>query len=183
MRVREMGFEAQKESIVDRLKHKPLLLAAASTTRLSYGKAEIARILPHRQPVDFIDSINALDLGNELIEVTSLVAKNDPVFAGHFPDHAVYPGIYQIETMGQAALCLTYFVQQQSVVIAEDCTPIRCLFTRVHNVGFVKLINPGDALTVRATVLERDETTGIVGAQILIKEQIYSHAVLQANFL
>lgn len=178
-----MTFTARKESIIDRLKHHPLQLAAATTTPLDYGKKTIARLLPHRPPIDFIDRINALDLTHEMIEVTSLVAEDDPVFAGHFPDHAIYPGIYQIETMGQAALCLTHFVQRQSVAVPDNCTPIPCLFSRVHNVGFVKLINPGAILTVRATILERDDTTGIVGAQILIGERIYSHALLQANFL
>jgi 3-hydroxyacyl-[acyl-carrier-protein] dehydratase len=177
-----MSFDEEKESIISRLKRHPLTLSVDSATAVSYGQGLVRRILPHRAPVEFIHAINAIDLPNRMIEVVSFVPEDNPVFAGHFPDNPVYPGIYQIETMGQAALCLTWFVQQQSIEIPPETLPIQCLFTRVQNAGFIRVIKPGETLTVRAAVLECDDFMGIMAAQILIDDRICSHAILEALF-
>jgi 3-hydroxymyristoyl/3-hydroxydecanoyl-(acyl carrier protein) dehydratase len=178
-----MGFAEEKEAIIGRLKRQPLLLSAEHRREVAYGREQVGQLLPHRKPFDFIDTIDAIDIPGQMIETTSIIADNDPVFAGHFPGTPLYPGVLQIEIMGQAALCLTHFVRQQSTEIAPDCRPIQCVFTRVHNAGFIQAVPPGAILTVRARVLESDDFIGVMAAQILIKEQICSHAVLEAHFL
>lgn len=96
-----MSFAERKDDITRRLKKQPLSLPADGAAAVAYGREIVRRILPHRAPMEFIDRITAVDLSGGTIEALSLVPGNAPVFAGHFPGNPIYPGIYQIETMGR----------------------------------------------------------------------------------
>ena len=70
------------------------------------NKAQIASLLPHREPMLLIDEL--YDIVN-LHSATALVnVKKDSFFVqGHFPDQPVMPGVLIVESFGQAAAALT----------------------------------------------------------------------------
>ena len=70
---------------------------------LQYGREEIKRIIPHRDPFLLVDSLLGLDLteGEETVFGSRYISGQDPVFTGHFPDFPIYPGTLQLEMAGQ----------------------------------------------------------------------------------
>lgn len=81
---------------------------------------EVKKILPHRDPFLFIDSVESvilpgksLKLGETIdfkeTEGAEIVAhyrtkKEHPIFTGHFPDNPILPGVVQVEMMAQASI-------------------------------------------------------------------------------
>lgn len=50
-----------------------------------------------------IDKIANVDLDAKVLNATSTVPDQSPVFEGHFPGHPLVPGVLMIETMAQAS--------------------------------------------------------------------------------
>ncbi|MEO0908916.1 MAG: 3-hydroxyacyl-ACP dehydratase FabZ family protein [Pseudomonadota bacterium] len=50
-----------------------------------------------------IDKIPSVDLEAKVLNATSVVPDESPVFEGHFPGHPLVPGVLMIETMAQAS--------------------------------------------------------------------------------
>ena len=69
-------------------------------------KEEIAKLLPHREPMLLIDELYDI---KQLSSATALVKvkKNSFFVQGHFPDNPVMPGVLIVESFGQAAAALT----------------------------------------------------------------------------
>ena len=70
------------------------------------NKEDIAKLLPHREPMLLIDELYDI---KKLSSATALVKvkKNSFFVQGHFPDNPVMPGVLIVESFGQAAAALT----------------------------------------------------------------------------
>ena len=175
-----MNFE-EREAVINSLKRDVIELPAG-TTKVNLGMDSIYKIIPHRPPFVLITSISAINIEQGIIEVKYSVNPKDPVFEGHFPGMPVYPGVFQVEGMGQAGLCLSYFIKNNTLDINENSEPVKGLFTRVHNAGFNKGVKPGDELTIRVKSIEDDDFMGLMSAQVLINNEIYSHSILEVYY-
>ena len=70
------------------------------------NKAEIINLLPHREPMLLVDELyDIVDLKSATAVLN--VTKKSFFVQGHFPDNPVMPGVFIIESFGQAAAALT----------------------------------------------------------------------------
>ncbi len=96
---------------------------------------EILTLLPHRYPFLLVDKIVEIDGDNSAIGIKN-VTVNEPQFTGHFPDHAIMPGVLLIEGMAQTAgaICARKTRSGTNLVY----------FMTIDNARFRKPVVPGD---------------------------------------
>ena len=109
---------------------------------------EIARILPHRFPFQFIDRVLEFEDG-ERIRALKNVTINEPFFRGHFPDIPVMPGVLLCEALAQAGAFLamrsTDGVRANHVLVLSGLDGAR----------FRRPVQPGDQLLLEVTITKR----------------------------
>jgi 3-hydroxyacyl-[acyl-carrier-protein] dehydratase len=143
------------------------LYAPAPEHAVDLDRASIERLLQHRDPFLFLDRITAVDLARPAVACRRLIDPADPVFAGHFPGHPIYPGVLLLETMGQAGLALLGLVKNGRATVGPEDAPRPIRGLKVHHTVFLAEVRPGDDLVVLATVLEDDAYTGTCAGQII----------------
>jgi len=153
-----------------------------ATVALSYQQEDIKKIIPHRKPFLFLERLTQLNLTDNIIEGESYINPNNEVFLGHFPNKPVYPGVLQIEMMGQLGLCLLYFIKHNVTQIESGLIPVSGLFTKVHHTAFLSPVYPADKIQIRVKLLEHDEWLGTMVGQIIKNNTICSFSILEVYF-
>lgn len=120
---------------------------------ITMTKEEIKQYNPHRDPIQLVDEVLSLVPGKSVTAVFH-IPEDMAIFQGHFPGHPVYPGVYSIESMGQAAN-LMLSVQDKY----RGKTP---LLYKVNNAVFRAQIKPGDTVTLEAEVVQESEAKEII---------------------
>jgi 3-hydroxyacyl-[acyl-carrier-protein] dehydratase len=78
------------------------------TKRRGLGPDTLRLLLPHGRPFLFVDRVLDYQLGEAPeLHACRHISHNEPVFEGHFPGWSLWPGVYTIEGMGQAAQLLS----------------------------------------------------------------------------
>ncbi|MGQ0842377.1 3-hydroxyacyl-ACP dehydratase FabZ family protein [Actinokineospora sp.] len=132
-------------------------LVADRGTNPVLGRAEIERHLPQRDPFLFLDRVTLLDFDRHLVVARYDLTRAAEVFAGHFPGRPLFPGVLQIETIGQAGIVLGH---------AEGGSVVDFALTHVLAARFIRPVPPGGDIEVIAQSVEDGLFRTIVG-QIL----------------
>lgn len=160
----------------------PMFALDALPNRVSFGRAEIERLLPHRGSMLLLDGLSHVDPVVGRLAGHRRVQPDDPVFQGHFPDEPIYPGVLQVEMSGQLGLCVHHFLRAGEPTIPPDTKPAPVRLVRVRDASFVAAARPGDALSVLAELVEDNGYTFTALGQVLRDGQVLSASLFEAIF-
>ena len=111
---------------------------------------DIKKYLAHRYPFLLVDRVTAIDKEKKYIEGYKNISFNEPIFQGHFPDEAIFPGVMIIESMAQLSGILGFYVMDKTISVDE-----LYVLTRVDGVKFNNKSTPGDRLDMRAELMSQ----------------------------
>ena len=171
------------QALIKTARRKPLWVANGDSRKVSIARAGIERLIPHRVPFLFVDEITDISLEQQAIRGTRHVSKDDPVFRGHFPGDPIYPGVLQLEMIGQLGLCLMHFLISGETEISDGAPPQNIRALKVHEARFLAPIGPGSDLTIISQAVSWNDYTGICAGQVLRGDTICSCCLLEVYFV
>jgi 3-hydroxyacyl-[acyl-carrier-protein] dehydratase len=75
-----------------------------ATISLAWGPEQIERLLPHRDPLRLVDRIDRFVPGpRPRLRAGLSIDGTEPVFHAHVPGRPIWPGVYLLEGLAQAA--------------------------------------------------------------------------------
>lgn len=105
-------------------------------------KQQIKTILPHREPMLLLDSVEKQ--GNK--SKGYYTVRGDEFFLqGHFPGNPVVPGVILCEMLAQACC----------VLMADKSNNALPLFTSLNNVKFKRMVVPGDTVELNCEIVKQ----------------------------
>ena len=107
---------------------------------------DICQRIPHRDPFLWLDRIT--ELSDSRIIAERFLSPDLPLFAGHYPDFPVFPGVLQCEACFQAG----------AILISETAKPQPGqvpVVTRQDKTQFRKLVRPGDTMQITADLTDQ----------------------------
>jgi len=109
---------------------------------------QILEHLPHRYPFLLIDRVTECHVGERLVGYKN-VSYNEPYFTGHFPHHAVMPGVLILEALAQATGILAF--RTSGKVPDEDSL---YYFVGIDGARFKQPVVPGDQLVLEVDIIK-----------------------------
>ena len=120
---------------------------------------EIMEIIPHRQPMLLIDTVEELEPGVRAVG-KKCVSYNEPYFAGHFPGEPVMPGVLIVEALAQ--------VGAVAILSCEEFRGKTAYFGAINSAKFKKKVVPGDVLILETEMIKQKGPIGIAKAKATV---------------
>ncbi|HEY4180514.1 MAG TPA: 3-hydroxyacyl-ACP dehydratase FabZ family protein [Kofleriaceae bacterium] len=176
-------MQAEEIDALVRVGKKRPLFEANPAHAVDLGRPQIERLLQHRDPFLFVETITHVDLEAKTIIGTRRIDPNDPLFVGHFPGEPIYPGVLQVESMGQLGLCLFALATlgRSDVRPTDVPPPVRGL--KIHHAIFLEALRPGDEVRMLARSIDHGEYTGVAVGQLFRGDVPCCFAIMEVYFV
>ena len=130
---------------------------------------QIMEIIPHRQPMLLIDTVEEIEYGVKAV-AKKCVSFNEPFFAGHFPNEPVMPGVLILEALAQTGAV--------AILGKEENHGKTAYFAAVNAAKFRKKVVPGDVLLLETEIIKEKGPIGIGKATAMVAGEIVCTAEL-----
>ena len=107
---------------------------------------EIKKLIPHRYPILLVDRVIDITENESIVGIKNITF-NEPQFMGHFPDRPVMPGVLMVEALAQLSAILV-------AKSMDDVQDKEVYFMAIENTKFRRVVEPGDTLTMEATITQ-----------------------------
>lgn len=101
---------------------------------------KLMELLPHRYPFLMVDRILDIDADVSCVGIKN-VTYNEHMFAGHFPQAPVFPGVLLLEGMAQTAGAICIALKPPASGL-----PSKVYFMTIDKAKFRKPVMPGDTV-------------------------------------
>ncbi len=135
---------------------------------------DIQKLLPHRFPFLMVDRVVEIVPDQRLRAYKNLSA-NEEFFEGHFPGHAVMPGVLMVEALAQAAALFAF----KSIGVTEQGQVVYLM--GLDAVRFRRPVVPGDRLDLEVTPLKRKGKIWKMRGEARVDGQLACEAELLAT--
>jgi len=110
-------------------------------TSLPMDKAAIERVLPHRDPMLFLDEVVELVPGQRVVALKTVTEAD---CEGHFPGNPIMPGVKMVEALAQCGAVAVLSQPENAGKLA--------LFAGIDDVRFKRVVRPGETLRLECEV-------------------------------
>ena len=110
-----------------------------------FGREEIEKILPHRDPFLLIDEVTELEPGRS-IKALRFVSRQEYYFKGHFPGNPIMPGVLMLEAIAQAGAI--------AVLVLPENKGKLVLFAGIDKARFKRIVKPGEQLVIEVEITD-----------------------------
>ena len=119
--------------------------AASGSVRFPCGQEGVLALLPHRHPFVWVSRILECTPGESIVAELD-VDPELPLFAGHFPNHPVFPGVLIMEALAQAASCC---------ILSQRAPGTLGFFAGIDKAKFRAQVLPGDTIRLEAMITKK----------------------------
>lgn len=130
---------------------------------------EIMELIPHRQPMLLIDTVEELEAGVRAV-AKKCVSYNEPYFAGHFPAEPVMPGVLIVEALAQTGAV--------AILSKEENKGKTAYFAEINSAKFKQKVRPGDVLTLETEIIKQKGPIGVGSAKAYVEGKLVCRAEL-----
>jgi len=134
-----------------------------------FDHREIAALLPHRFPFQFVDRVLEFEDGVRILALKN-VSLNEPYFSGHFPDLPVMPGVLICEALAQAGGLLVY--RSKGGLPAGTLVAL----TGIEHARFRRPVLPGDQLHLDVSLVRSRRPLWKMQGRVLVAGKLVAEA-------
>lgn len=128
-----------------------------------FDREAIMRVIPHRDPFLLLDRVTELEPG--VRGVGELDVRADAFWVpGHFPEHAVMPGVLIVEAMAQVGAMALLSMPENDGRIA--------FFAGIDKVRFKRQVVPGDTLVMEIVITKARGAIGFGEARAFVDGEL-----------